>query len=104
MANYDRLQLRDVVFGEAAINYEEGKFENVNKGDKLEVVFLPDYNRVTVEAGEMQAFAESKAHPHYHYGEYISGSAVRGDAGGIFEKIRSSVPSPFILLSRDGEN
>ena len=78
------MKLRDVVFGEAAINYEEGKFEKV---PMLGVVFRPDYNRVSVPAGDMQAFAESPSRPHYHYGEYISGSAVRGDADAVFAKI-----------------
>jgi hypothetical protein len=48
----------------------------------------------------MQAFAESKEQPTFHYGEHISGSAVRGDAKLIFDKIRSSVrsdPNPETL-------
>jgi hypothetical protein len=82
------LELKDVVFGEAAINYEEGKWEYVpNKGP----LFRPDYNRVSASAGDMQAFAESRSRPQYHYGEYISGSAVRGDADLVFEKVRSGV-------------
>ena len=82
------MQLKDVVFGEAAINYEEGKWENVpTKG----LFFRPDYNRVSASAGDMQAFAESRGRPQYHYGEYISGSAVRTDAGAVFEKIRGGV-------------
>jgi hypothetical protein len=82
------LKLKDVVFGEAAINYEEGKWEYVlDKG----LLFRPDYNRVSASAGDMQAFAESRSRPQYHYGEYISGSAVRGDAGVVFEKIRGGV-------------
>lgn len=83
------MKLRDVIFGEAAINYEEGKFE-MSK-DTGKVMFLPDYNRVAVEAGEMQGFAESRTQDGLHYGEYISGSAVRGDAGEVFGRIRSSV-------------
>ena len=86
------MQLRDVVFGEAAINYEEGKWENVpDKG----LLFRPDYNRVSASAGDMQAFAESRDRPRYHYGEYISGSAVRTDSGAVFEKIRSGVSFTF---------
>jgi len=82
------LQLKDVVFGEAAINYEEGKWEIVpSKG----LLFRPDYNRVITSAGDMQAFAESRDRPQYHYGEYISGSAVRTDSGAIFERIRGGV-------------
>jgi len=63
-------------------------------GASTDIVFRPDYNRVTVEAGDMQAFAEAKDKPRYHYGEYISGSAVRNDAGDIFQKIRASVRFP----------
>ena len=82
------MQLTDVVFGDAAINYEEGKWENVpGKG----LFFRPDYNRVSASAGDMQAFAESRDRPRYRYGEYISGSAVRTDSGAVFEKIRSGV-------------
>jgi len=79
------MRLTDVVFGEAAINYEEGKWEGL--------LFRPDYNRVRAFTGDMQAFAESRDQPKYHYGEYISGSAVRTDAGDIFEQVRSGVSS-----------
>lgn len=82
-----RIRLGDVIFGETAINYEEGKMEAVDG----QLVSRPDYNRVAVHSGDMQAFAESKERPKLHYGEYISGSAVRGDADVVFEKIRSSV-------------
>jgi hypothetical protein len=87
------MQLKDVIFGEAAINYEEGKWEYVHDQGLL---FRPDYNRVSASVGDMQAFAESRNRPKYHYGEYISGSAVRADAGVVFEKIRSGVS--FILF------
>lgn len=82
------IKLRDVIFGEAAVNYEEGKWE---AGESGAARFQPDYKPVTVEAGNMQAFAESRKQAGVHYGEYMSGSAVRGDAGWIFERIRSSV-------------
>jgi len=87
------LQLKDVVFGEAAINYEEGKWEIVpGKG----LLFRPDYNRVSASAGDMQAFAEPRNRPRYHYGEYISGSAVRTDSGAVFEKVRSGVSFTYL--------
>jgi len=87
------LQLKDVVFGEAAINYEEGKWVNLpTKG-----LFLsPDYNRVSASAGDMQAFAESRGRPQYHYGEYVSGSAVRTDAGAVFKKVHDGVSLTWI--------
>lgn len=83
------LALRDVVFGEAAINYEEGKWEAQGPGGNA--VFLPDYKPVAVEAGDMQGFTKSHKRHGIRYGEYISGSSVRGDAAQVFEKIRSSV-------------
>jgi hypothetical protein len=79
---------RDVVFGEAALNYEEGKFEKL---PLLGVVFRPNYNRVSVNTGNMKAFAESASRPNYYFDEYISGSAVRGGATAIFTKIRETV-------------
>jgi hypothetical protein len=95
------MQLRDVIFGEAAINYEEGKFEKV---PWFGIVFRPDYNRVDTKTGNMQSFAGSADRPNYHYGEYVSGSAVRADAGAIFAKIKNAVRSdqdyPTLKLSR----
>ena len=55
------------------------------------IVFLPDYNVISVRAGDMQAFADDNTREEYHYGDYISGSAVRSDAALIFEKIRFQV-------------
>ena len=95
-----RIKLGDVIFGEAAINYEEGKFEAVPGGGG-DPVFRPDYNRVTAEAGDMQAFAESNDFPRFHYGEYISGSAVRNDASVLFHKIRTSVNRNAIALDME---
>jgi len=84
--------LKDVIFGEAAINFEEGKWErDPVDGAKI---FKPDYDVVRTPAGDMQAFAESKERPQYHYGEYISGSAVRHDASDVFKNIRTNVRVP----------
>jgi hypothetical protein len=77
--------LKDVIFGEAAINCEEGKWENV-QGEGL--VFRPDYDIVRTPSGDMQAFADSRERPQYHYGDFISGSAVRQV---ILKQIRSNV-------------
>jgi hypothetical protein len=54
-------------------------------------VFLPDFNPISVQAGDMQAFADDDVGDDYHYGEYMSGSAVRTDAALVFEKIRTQV-------------
>lgn len=91
LANMDkRIALGDVVFGENAVNLEEGKFK---KSDSGEIVFIPDYDIVSVRAGDMQAFADDGVQKHFHYGDFISGSAVRGDAQMIFTNIRQQVKS-----------
>lgn len=78
-----------MIFGEAAINYEEGKWE---KGEgEGEAVFRPDYDLIRTPTGDMQAFAESSDRPQFHYGDYISGSAVRHDASVVFRQIRANV-------------
>lgn len=46
---------------------------------------------IRVYAGDMEAFAGDNVRPGYHYGTYISGSAVRGDAPTIFKKIANEV-------------
>ncbi len=94
--NVSRRKLRDVILGEAAINYEEGKWEK-KEGDTI-AVFNPYYDVVRTPAGDLQAFAESKERPHYHYGEYISGSAVGHDASTIFNKIRTTVSYPLFAM------
>lgn len=81
------MNLTDVVFGEAATNYQEGKMDYVDG----EFLMRPDYNRVPYDAGDMQAFAEAPSRPNYHYGEYLSGSSVRTDAKLIFERIHMNV-------------
>ncbi|KAF2403543.1 hypothetical protein EJ06DRAFT_527169 [Trichodelitschia bisporula] len=73
----------DVIFGEAGINYEEGKWEVHGE----EMVFLPDWDTVRVSAGDMQSFAEYR--PRTHYGDYLTGSAVRGDAERVFKQAKS---------------
>ncbi|KAF1962461.1 purine and uridine phosphorylase [Byssothecium circinans] len=91
------MKLTDVVFGEAATNYQEGKMDYVDG----EFLMRPDYNRVLYDAGDMQAFAEAASRPTYHYGEYLSGSSVRTDASIIFEKIRRNVNRNAIALDME---
>lgn len=84
-----RIHLGDVIFGEAAFNFEEGKFQQLPTG---EVMFAPDYNMIRVNAGDIEAFAEDDTERRgYHYGVFISGSAVREDAAMLFDKFRSQV-------------
>jgi hypothetical protein len=84
------MNITDVVLGQAATNYEEGKMEYVKK----QLFLRPHYNRVKCEAGDLQAFADAPSRPTYHYGEYISGSSVRTDTNLIFEKLRKHVGFP----------
>lgn len=99
-------RLKDVIISDAALNYEEGKWEN--DGEKN--VFLPDYDFSRTPTGDMQAFAESRLVPlpvslqvsvgsdnlpRYRYGDFISGSAVRKDASDIFKQIRSTVSPTY---------
>lgn len=87
------MKITDVVFAEAATNYQEGKMEYVEG----ELSLRPDYNRVQYDVGDMQAFADSASRPTYHYGEFLSGSSVRTDAHLIFEKIRANVSTQTSL-------
>ena len=52
---------------------------------------VTDYDVVRTPTGDMQAFAESKDRPQYHYGEYISGSVDRGNANDVLQNIRTNV-------------
>ncbi|OJJ78118.1 hypothetical protein ASPBRDRAFT_656341 [Aspergillus brasiliensis CBS 101740] len=82
------IKLEDVIFGDMAINYEEGKWV-VEKGQKL---FKPSYR--TIERRTVVCivgFTQSSLEPTYKYGGYISGSAVREDANEIFDLLRTSV-------------
>jgi hypothetical protein len=92
-----------VIISEAALNYEEGKWDDVDG----KPIFLPDYDIIRTPTGDMQAFAESRSVPvpsniqdgaepqdslyYYRYGDFISGAAVRQDAHEIFKNIRSTV-------------
>lgn len=91
------MKIADVVFGEAATNYEEGKLDYTNG----EFVHRPDFNRVLYDAGDMQAFAEAESRPRYHYGEYLSGSSVRTDASLVFDRIRKNVNRNAIALDME---
>ena len=79
--------LEDVVFGEQAMNYEEGKW-TVNNG---RTEFMPDVRICKVEGASMAAFIKDANQPIYKCGDFISGCAVRMDAGHIFDRIKSTV-------------
>jgi hypothetical protein len=48
----------------------------------------------------MSGFADTPKHPNYHYGDLITGAAVRGDAPFVFEKIRKGVSTIALSASR----
>lgn len=85
---YEFNRLKDVIFAESALNYEEGKVELL-EGNA--VGFRPDFNTVRIPAGAMQAFADSPKRPDYHFGDFLTGSAVRGDASAVFERVKETV-------------
>ncbi|KAH7075153.1 hypothetical protein FB567DRAFT_632698 [Paraphoma chrysanthemicola] len=91
------LQISDVILGEAATNYEEGKLEYVNE----ELLLRPHYRRVIYPVGDLAAFVNAPSRPNYHYGEYISGSLVRKDASLLFEKIRMHINQHTIALDME---
>ena len=82
LSNY---RLRDVVFGDTAFSYEEGKWV-IEDGRKR---FLPDLDIARIQLAEIQNFTHGKAH--FKYGEYVSGMAVREDATTIFKQAREMV-------------
>lgn len=49
-------KLTDVIFGDSAINYEEGKWA-VEKGVK---VFKPEFRMIEGKAGEISSFAQNR--------------------------------------------
>src|ERR1700761_3553206 len=73
---------------DSAFNFEEGKYYTDADGA---LSFQGDWDKSTIATGNMQAFAESSKNPNYHYGDFMSGSAVRGDAPQRFEMIHKSV-------------
>jgi hypothetical protein len=47
----------------------------------------------------MQGFVDTLERPDYHYGDFITGSAVRGDAPLVFDRVRKAV-SDIVILYR----
>lgn len=88
-------RLTDVIFGDSAINYEEGKWA-VEKGVK---VFKPEFRMIEGKAGEISSFAQNRREPKYKYGTYISGSAVRQDAEEIFSQLGENVRMTYSIRS-----
>ncbi|GAQ47335.1 hypothetical protein G647_01848 [Aspergillus niger] len=92
------IKLEDVIFGDMAINYEEGKWV-VEKGQKL---FKPSYRTIECRTvASIVGFTQSSLEPTYKYGGYISGSAVREDANEIFDLLRTSVSRDICALEME---
>ncbi|KAL3247308.1 hypothetical protein ABHI18_012456 [Aspergillus niger] len=99
-AGYGRegINLEDVIFGDTAINYEEGKWV-VENGHKL---FKPSYRTVEQRTvASIVGFTHSGWDPTYKYGGYISGSAVREDANEIFNILRTNVNRDICALEME---
>lgn len=93
-----RIRIGDVIFGDSALNAEEGKY-TVNKAGKT--VFLPDYHPVDVRIGDMQAFADDGNRLGTHYGDFITVSAFRGDGPQIFNRINTQVRKVLVVCLGD---
>ncbi|KPI43114.1 uncharacterized protein AB675_1807 [Cyphellophora attinorum] len=81
-------QLEDVVFGEKAINYEEGKWSLDPETKKP--VFAADVKTVDAQSSSMGGFLQKYHHrTEWKHGDYISGCSVRLDADAVFKSVRS---------------
>jgi hypothetical protein len=86
----------DVVFADAAMSFEDGKWAVVD--GKIE--FLPDYETIQKIVTELPGFVSNR--PKTHHGAYVSGSAVHEDASHIFNKIQAHVCTALDLERRAG--
>ncbi|ETI29395.1 hypothetical protein G647_01848 [Cladophialophora carrionii CBS 160.54] len=89
------VELGQVIFGDAAMSYEEGKWGY--KSGELE--FMPDYDLVRISLSRMAGFAARKSR--YKYGDYVSGLSVREDAVKIFERITLSADRNVLALDME---
>ena len=84
----DFFRLEDVVFGDRATNYEEGKWKAETDG---QLTFLPDTKIFDTKSAAMDGFVEGIRRVNYKYGDYISGCALRMDAQHIMDRVRHQV-------------
>ncbi|KAF4427461.1 Phosphorylase superfamily protein, partial [Fusarium austroafricanum] len=80
------IRIGDVIFGERALNYEEGKWA-LQDGESA---FKPDVKVVEVRGAAMDGFIAQADQPIYKYGDFVSGSAVRMDASSIFDRVQNT--------------
>lgn len=76
-----------MIFGERALNYEEGKWKMENSRP----VFSPDAHTLRVSGECMEGFIQQTERQDWKYGDFLSGSAVRMDAAHIFERVKTTV-------------
>ena len=72
-----------MIFGDAAINYDEGKWVLVNHKH----VFRRNYTVQKIPGGRMNSFIRNTNDARYKTGTFASGSAVREDAQEILESL-----------------
>lgn len=84
MFGTDIRRLEDVIFGERALNYEEGKWESAD-------VFAADYNLVKTPGDTLERYVTFSNQRAYKHGDFISGCAVRLDAAHIFDRVKMAV-------------
>ncbi|EXK76430.1 hypothetical protein FOQG_18827 [Fusarium oxysporum f. sp. raphani 54005] len=80
------IAVEDVIFGERALNYEEGKW--ALKDDQ--VVFKPDVKVAEVKDAAMGGFIAQADQPLYKYGDFVSGCAIHMDASFIFDRVKNT--------------
>jgi hypothetical protein len=73
-----------VIFGERALNYEEGKWESAD-------VFAADYNLVKTPGDTLERYVAFSGQRTYKHGDFISGCAVRMDAAHILDRVKMAV-------------
>lgn len=76
-----------MIFGERALNYEEGKWRMENGTP----VFSADAHTLRVSGECMEGFIQQTERQDWKYGDFLSGSAVRMDAAHIFDRVKSTV-------------
>lgn len=77
-----------MVFGEAAINHEEGKW-HMEAGT---LTFRPNYEVLRMDGEKMESFVKAQDRPdELTYGDFVSGCAERADVEQVLCRIRSQV-------------
>lgn len=86
----DSTRLGDVIFGERALNYEEGKTVPPSPPE-TKYGFLPSTNILTTGSERMDGYVTRVNRELYKYGDFISGCALRLDAQEILTRVQKEV-------------